>query len=368
METVRLEVGDGLKVYIQSIGGDLRLAGRDGTVFEAQAPVRGDLHVDQDGDRLTISCRSNCLLFMPTSSPVEAEQIGGEVRITGLSNDLLIRTVGGDLSLRRVGRSTFEIVGGDLHARKVSGDLTIDRVGGDAFVERVQGNLRLRNVGGDLRLQGVEGIVEASIGGHASLAFEPQAGTQSSVQAGGDLSCHLPEEASVKVTLRAGGNLHLPERLMFESTDEGTTINLGTGEAALNLFAGGDLWLRSGDVQNDDMVGDVMFDVDAKIAEMEARFSAMGAGMFAFDAERIGERVRKSVARAQRRVARAHHRAAGRTSKPKHRRSFNYGDVDAEQSPLSQEERLAILRMLEKGTITVEQAEDLLKALEGGEA
>ena len=169
MEKVRLEVGDRLKVYIKSIGGDLRLAGRNGTVFEAQAPLRGDLHVDQDGDRVSVSCRSSCLLFMPAGSPVEAEQIGGEARITGLSNDLMIKTVGGDLSLRRVGRSTFELIGGDLHARKVSGDLTIDRVGGDAVVEQVQGNIRLRTVGGDLRLQRVEGIVEASIGGHASV-------------------------------------------------------------------------------------------------------------------------------------------------------------------------------------------------------
>jgi hypothetical protein len=362
MEKVRLEVVDGLKVYIKSIGGDLRLTGGEGTVFEAQAPDGGDLQVDQEGDRVTVSCRSGCIVFMPAGSPVEAEQIGGEARITGLSNDLMIRTVGGDLSLRRVGRSTFEIIGGDLHARKVSGDLTIDRVGGDAAVMRIQGNIRLRAVGGDLRLHRVEGIVEASVGGDATLAFTPQAGTQSSMHAGGDLSFHLPEESSVKVTLRAGGNLRLPEGMLFESTNGVTTINLGKGEAALNLSAGGDLWLRSGDVQDADMVGDVMFDVDA---EMEASLNAMGAGMFAFDAERIGERVRRSVARAQRKATRAHQRATERIPRPKHRRGFTFGDFGAEQPSISGEERLAILRMVEKGTITVEQAENLLKALEG---
>jgi hypothetical protein len=33
---------------------------------------------------------------------------------------------------------------------------------------------------------------------------------------------------------------------------------------------------------------------------------------------------------------------------------------------VSEDERLSILRMLEKGTVTVEEAEKLLQALEGG--
>ena len=384
MDKVTVEVSGPLTVKIQSIGGDLRMSGGKEKQLEAQAPEKGALVVEQSGDEINITCRSSCLVFLPADVRVVAEQVGGDARVTGLTNELMIKTVGGDLSLRRVGRSTFELVGGDLHARKVSGDLTIDRVGGDVVAERVDGDIRLRTVGGDLILRKVNGLVEASIGGDASLSLTSIADTRSVVSAGGDLSCRLPGDASATVTVRAGGDMVLPLDVDCESTDESTILRLGEGEATIDLTAGGDLWLQAGTSEADytaDLVGSVIGEVDARIAEMEARFNAIGAGIYAFDAERIGERVRRSVERARRKavkaqaraekqvtkIDRARARAARRSAKFKHGYRVTFGPGGPREHVASEEERLAVLRMLEQDKISVEEAEELLKTL-GGES
>jgi hypothetical protein len=384
MDKVKIEVSGALTVIIQSIGGDLRMSGGKGNQFEAQAPEEGALQVEPDGDKIVITCRSSCLMFLPADTRVEAEQIGGNARVTGINNELMIKTAGGDLSLRRVGRSTFELVGGDLHARNVSGDLTVDRVGGDVVAESVKGDAHLRTIGGDLVLRKVEGTVETSVGGDASLALASIGGTQSVIQAGGDISCWLPEDASATVTVRAGGDMALPTDIERESSDEETILRLGEGEATIELSAGGDLWLQVGTREldfTDDMVGNVIGDVDARIAEMEARFNAIGAGIYAFDAERIGERVRRSVERARRKAVKAQAqaekqvaklekaraRAARKVAESKRRHKITFSAHEPREPVVSEEERLAVLRMLEKGMISVDEAEELLEAL-GGEA
>jgi hypothetical protein len=373
METIKLEVGENPKVKINAIGGDLRLSGRHDTQFEAQAPEQGTLTVNQDGDQIEVTCRSGCLIFLPAAAQVEVEQVGGDARVIGLTSELMIKTVGGDLSLRRVARSTFELIGGDLHARKVDGDLTVDRIGADAIAEKVDGDVRLRSVGADLVLHKVSGLVEATVGGDASLSLSPQADHTSVVTAGGDLSCRLPEDVSAQIRMKSGGDLAMPTDVERMSENGETVIRLGEGGATINLTAGGNLWLRVGKRDMDfaeDFVGSVMGELDARLAEMEARFNAIGAGMYTFDAERIGERVRRSVERARRKAVKAQERASKRAEKyaRKHdrKRSITIGGPEPSGPVVSEEERMSVLRMLEQGKISVEEAEKLLKTL-GGE-
>jgi hypothetical protein len=355
VEKITLDVGADVKVMIDSIGGDLRITGRGDERFEAQAADGAGLDVRRDGDHLRVACRSGCLIFLPSHARIEAEQVGGDVRITNIANEVMIRHIGGDVSLRRLQRGIFEVIGGDLHTRDMEGDLTADRIGGDAVVERMQGDLRLPVVGGDVILKEASGLLDVKAGGDVSLRYEPEAGVQSKLAAGGDLSCTLMEGASLEVSLQAGGEVHTQAPLESAPGDACVVV-LGDAQGELMLTAGGDVWLRTGAPEfHEDFMGDIMGEVDAKIAEMEARFGAMGAGVYAFEADRIGERVRRAVERVQRKASKARRRAA----------SFPFGGFAGPSQPVTDEERLRILKMVEEGTITVEEAETLLEALEG---
>lgn len=362
MEKITLDVGEDVKVVIDSIGGDLRVTGRGEGRFEAQAAQDAGLDVRKEGEELKVTCRSGCLIFLPSGARIEALQIGGDVRITNLANEAMIRHIGGDVSLRRLQRASFEVVGGDLHARDLDGDLTVDRIGGDALVERVRGDLRLPVVGGDVVLKDVSGVLDVKAGGDLSLRYDPEVGVHSEVAAGSDLSCTLMQDASLEVRLLAGGEVHTKAPLKSAPGDA-YVVELGDAEGELTLTAGGDLWLSVGTPAfSEDFMGEIMGEVDAKIAEMEARFGAMGAGVYAFEADRIGERVRRAVERVQRKASKARRRAASKGGRGA--ATFSFGGFGEPSQPVSEEERMHILKMVEDGTITVEEAETLLEALE----
>jgi hypothetical protein len=380
MEKVLKDVGESPTIIIQAIGGDLRVSGREGAQVEALAPEKGELKVEDTKKGLEISCRSGCLLYVPKGSRIEAEDIGGDGRFTDVQGEVLIRTIGGDLSLRRLGKTSFERVGGDVQIREVEGALMIDHIGGDAVIRDIKSDVHLRLVGGDLLLGDVSGSLEASVGGDAVVDLRAEAGTRTMVQTGSDLSCRLPEDPSANIHIQAGGDLHLPVGIKADGPTQEFDFILGEGAAEIDLRAGGDLDLRYGTSDESfdtNFVGDILTEVDAKLAEMEARFNAMGAGMYSFEADRIGERVRRSVRQAQRRASRAARKAEERARKA-HGKQLDFKfDIDREwpdlrfadfaqvQQEISDEERLTILRMVEDGKISVDEAEELLKALEG---
>lgn len=371
MEKVVLEVGERSVLKIDAVGGDLRLSGREGTSLEAQAPDHGNLTVEDEDGAFHLSCRSGCLVFLPKGMRVETETVGGDSRLTDIQDEVLIRNVGGDLVLRRVARASFELIGGDMQVKGVAGDLTVDVLGGDAVIQDVVGSLHLRSVGGDLILNGINGTINCSVGGDISATVGPDSVGPMVLSAGGDLACRVLEGVSARIQVQAGGDLHLP---IGVEPDDSDSFVIESGDHEIDLSAGGDLSVRVGRREMgapEDFVGDILTEVDAKLAEMEARFSALGAGLDSFDADRIGERVRRSVRRAQRKADQAKRKEMkfdaklGKINIPKV--SWPGGDFvgQSQRQEATDEERLAILKMVEEGKISVDEAENLFKALEG---
>ena len=369
MEKVTLEIGENPLVKISTIGGDLRLSGRGEPILEVQAPDKGKLQVDEIVDGVKICANSGCIIFLPKGARLEVGEVGGDCRVTDLRNEFMIRTIGGDLSLRRVGAGTFEMIGGDFQGRQIEGDLTVDRIGGDAVIQKVNGDIHLRGVGGDLMLNDAAGQVNAFVGGDALVTLATPEGSHSKVQTGSDLSCRIPPDSSVNVSLSAGGDLDYPSGVESRQEGEGVAFQLGNGEADIELSAGGDLCLQTGlrDADSaEDWVGEILTEVDAKLAEVEARFSVMGAGMYGFDADRIGERVRRAVRRAERKASgKIRRKAAKKMRKLDSSFAWTVSGFGETTEPATDEERLTILRMVEEGKVSVSEAEALLKVLEG---
>jgi hypothetical protein len=212
--------------------------------------------------------------------------------------------------------------------------------------------------------------VEIMAGGDVSLVLTTLGGGPIKAQSGGDLFCSVPAGSSATVVASVGGFVHAPEELHHQTSETGHVYTLGEGETSVQLTAGGDFWLQSNDSSEatmfvslgDSIASQVESQLEAGIAKMEAKLEAIGAGVDTFPSERIGEQVRRAVTRARRNADRAQRkvdriRVSGR------------GRIrtSSEQSGSTEEERLSILQMLEKGVITVDEAEKLLQTLEGGE-
>ncbi|HET7011519.1 MAG TPA: hypothetical protein VFI11_12160 [Anaerolineales bacterium] len=348
MESVRQEVGPHPRVHITSIDGDLRVSGRPGTRLEAQAGSRGGLLVQARGNGVEVTCRSGCLLFLPEDSTLEVERVSGDARLADLAGELRLGDIAGDLSLRHVGATHVEHVSGDLAVRRLVSGLRVAIVDGSARMEQVTGPVHIDQVAGDLRAIHLEGGLQVHARGDAMLEWLPPAGSSSSVRAEGDVVCRFLTSASARVTGRAQGDL----RMMGERSAGESTVTLGGGEATVEISAGGDVLVTHGGTEfTAGLAEEISSQVEATLADVEAGLEGMDLSAYGLEAQDLRQKVHRAISRALRRARQGSPETAEEET------------VGAEPTD---DERLAILRMLEDGKISVEQAESLLRALEPG--
>lgn len=369
METITLEVGETPQVRVQSVGSDLRVVGRSGVKLEVQAPSRGDLTVTREGEEVVVASRVGCLLFLPGGSRVEVGAVGGDARLSGMTGEARLTSVGGDLNLRSMGTVRLGRVTGDVRLVQAGGALAAEWIGGDARFEGMQADLEVGLVEGSLFLRHVRGAVRVQTHGDVHAELTPPPGSRSRVQAGGDLICRLPPDASVLVNYRADGDVRVGLPLHARAAGTTGTAQLGGGEAALELESAGDLRLELtgggaaglNEEWRQDLEARIEAEVESALAEIER--SQRLPGMPGMMRDDIAERIRASMGKARRRAHRLGRAANG--GPPRDVRTGS-GEPAAASAAVGEEERLAILRMVESGAISVEQAEQLFRAMEGG--
>ncbi len=430
MENFVVETSLNPIVEITDVGGDLRITGWEQAQLVAETDSEDSLHVDHDGDRLRLKSDSDLTIRLPQGAQVSVRTVGGDAVIRKLvAQKLAVGNVGGDLDLREIASASIGVVGGDMKAKRLLGDLQVGNVGGDLEALNVDGAVKSGNVGGDLGLKAIGGAIQALAGGDVTLAVSFKPEQEYSLQAGGDLTCRVGPDASVRLELIAGGDITVDVPVtQLAGNSARKTVTLGTGAAAANLRAGGDLHLTNAGFEADSL-GDFDEKFGADFAAMADDFGAqigsqiesqISAHMADFDklmaermaglnfvtdpaeASKIAATARQAAERAQRagrqqadaarrraekqaeaaqRLAESAQRRAeaiNRKVREEHgRRGWPFrGDPPrppvpprpptpaAPAEPVSDEERMLILRMVEQGKISVADAEKLLAALE----
>ncbi|HEY4689243.1 MAG TPA: hypothetical protein VIK33_08015 [Anaerolineae bacterium] len=398
---------------IDACGGDLTIEGTSESEVTFDFEQAGS-QIQREGETFRATFGSDARITCPANSSITIKRIGGDFSASDLSGTLAVESVGADVSLRGAGVVTLQSVGADVSARDLTGDLRIGSVGGDLEVRRIDGQLIVENVGGDLGARALNGGADIkAVGGDASIETDIAAGKTYRIKAGGDLTLRLPTESSACFTLAAGGEIE--SRVMFSEwsgdphAGKGT---LGSGEAQVELSAGGDLTLlpQRGEIEFEFNLGAIGTQIDAKMElfehEMEAKLSELSAqitrvaaqGTRQLDerlrhidiegisrraeraAERVRQRAREAAERARAQAERAAERARRRAERARkhghgHGVRFNVDLTSPGSSSkpgratpaagATDEERRVILRMLEEKKITAEEASRLLQALEG---
>jgi len=411
MDEITLTTSDTPDIRLTHVGGDLRLSGWEQNFFQAEP---GDtITAEQRDGEIWVNCREDAVIRLPRRARVKIEHIGGDAKIKTLDEALTIEYVGGDLVLRQVATTTLQRVQGDLSAKKVQGALQIKHVQGDASARSVTGDLTIEIALGDIYLREVGGNIAARSQGDLSLNVAFKAGNTYTLEAGGDLQCRVPDNASARLTLQSGGSIEVtvPTAQTMGSADH-KEVTLGNGEAPVTLQAGGDIAINSL-ASDPDAMGEVGAHFGEEFSVMAEEFSAqietqIEAQMADFSkqlAERLGDlgnlgtmgnkadeiaaRARRAAERAaetaQRKAERASEAAQRKAEKAERRSAwtFQFGPRPPTPptpprppmppmpsraptaEPISNEERMAILKMVEQGTINVADAEKLLAALDG---
>jgi len=317
------------EISVEAVHGDLRLGSLWGTTRLAR--VDGDLRADDVADlRLLGTCAGD--LRFEGGGHLEAETIAGDVRIAG-ATEVRLGRVHGDLWIERVE--------GAFQAERVSGDARLNEIGGPAALRTLHGDLRVIAATGGLSVPQVQG--DAIVQG----PFSPQASY--ALTTNGDVSLALPADTDARLTVRANGRIR--SDVPLTPTADGTptfTATIGQGTGRVNVISGGDMRITQAGAAGPRVAADVR---DSATPE---------------DLRNLGDRIRQQVTTS---LAAAGIMVEGGHG-PKPARSARPGSPARSAAPPTPpqstvEEQLRILKMVESGVITAEQAELLLKALEG---
>jgi len=415
-------------ITVERVGGDLRLSGWEQNQFHAESTDDDPLHAEQRNGGVFLAADADCTVHVPQRSTLKIAQVGGDAKIKHLEGGIEIKFVGGDLVLRQIGPTTIERVGGDLNAKKIAGPL-VATAGGDASARGVSGDvtlkagadLYLRDVSGSVKANaGSDAVLSTPLA--PDKVYEVRAGSDLLCRVPPGTSATFTVKAGSDISVDALG-------AKIEGSPRQRTVTFGEGRAQVSLNAGSDVSLTMAvsdpesmaefgagigieygpmaaefaseiGAQIEAQMADLEKDIREKLAKIDLQFGEHSG----IDAEKIARRTREAAERAteaprhkaeairrkaeakieavERRAERMADRAerqAGHANHTGHgdraRRKtgaftfkFDAGRASFAPPPVaavSDEERMAVLKMLEQGKITVGEAEKLLAALEG---
>jgi hypothetical protein len=363
-----ISAGSSPKIIVDTIGGDISVVGWEGNEILIKADDE-EVRLEQNGDEVRFSCKDDVSLRVPKASRLSFQSIGGDAAVRGVSGGIEIKQINGDLSMRDVGSVSIDSIQADFSLKGGHGDLYIKSANGDISLRDVDGNVNIESVADDLALRGARGDIKVNVGEDVVVYLEPREDGNYLVTAGDDILLVLPPNANATVNMH-GDELDV-DWPGVEQDPEATerVVVLGSGSARINLSAGGDVRLTN----------------QANAAESVEEFGNF-AGLN-FDWSGFGERISRQVEQVTARAAKRAEEAARRAERHAERQARRWGgNVKAGRwnwdqnpsgsglpkppappsEPVAAEERMAILKMRQEKTNTSEQAEQLLRALEGG--
>ena len=418
MDKMSAPTGDSPRIELK-ISANLSIKGWDKNEVVAKCSSPDDLVMDVEGDDINISSKGNTSLRVPYGTIFQDGHITGDVSVKSIEGQLNFSHVSGNLSLRSVNDVELGKVNGNLSAKNIDGNINVTSCQGNVSVRDIKGDLMIdTSISGNFTLKEIDGNAEAQARGNVSVDLDPSPERKYEFQAKGNLTCRMPGDASVQVEIERGSNISvkIPDVDVPEKISTPFHLVLGEGDARLTIGASGNISLvgRPADwdmgdfevelgedfeVITESLNEQIAAQIDAQMEMMEEEldhqldslsFSLEKSAMSAEQAERIAERAREASERANRRAqekirrsqekmqrkldaaqrraetkARAAERAARdrrRRPEPPVRRPM---PTKTASDPVSEEERLMILQMLEQGNISLEEAEQLLAALDG---
>ena len=345
---------------------DLVITGTaDNTVLIAIDDESPASHIERRDEVISVTAADDCTISCPSGAQVAIERVSGDLRITQLKGQLIIQTVNGDAVLHEVGTVVVQTVQGDLVLRNAGGEVKIETVRGDTKLKRIAGQVTIGKVAGDSSVQDLgAGLTMGNVGGDLALEVEFRPGQSYVAKAGGDIVLRV-DGGGAQLVLTAKGDLRARVPLTsWTGNDRSGTGTIGDGSAQVTLMANGDVLVLPGSAGAPFDADQFSDQVESMIESAMGQFESQMARMQRDLEQRFGKMDKHAAKNAERAKRRAE-RSAGSWSFSFGRPPFPPTPPPASTQPVSDEERLMILKMVEDGKISVDQAAQLLAALEG---
>jgi DUF4097 and DUF4098 domain-containing protein YvlB len=405
MAKEQIKVGESPFIRVESCGGDLIIRGW----AESGLQIKGDYGMKETEKGYSLTSRGNLTLSVPEGALLSVGQTGGDLIVKHVSGscefervhgDMVLSDVGdvelgtvhgdlaarnmrgaltvtevnGDISVRGAETLTLHTVHGDLSARRVDGHLTVESISGDADLRYVDGDVTINQGHRDVNLAGIIGqVAVVGVNGDVRLRGGLESGNHT-LEAQGDIVIRWPTGRPLNLVASGAG---ITNQLPLEDVVEknGSLIGrIGQGEVNLTVAATGRVILKEAEIIDekwDNFGGEMEFEFGVEMAGIGARIEAelnnhlsrvtrdfetkFGADFGQRFADKMARKAEKAADRARRRAE-----PRGRTV------GFDFSSTPSApaRKSTSPEEQLKILKMVETGKITPEEAGMLLEALE----
>jgi hypothetical protein len=185
----------------------------------------------------------------------------------------------------------------------------------------------------------------------------------------------VPADSNATFVFPSDSDFKVDDTLKPVYESDKVFVTMGSGSARVEVEANSSIRVRISDMSDDDRekIGAVDEDLENYMVDVSARIDAE-LNRMEFKLEGLPERIRNKVENklnaARRQVEAAHNQVRNASE-----RHMNFGGIGVTvergmpasgNEEVSPDERMAVLKMLEEGKITVDEAQKLLTALEGG--
>jgi DUF4097 and DUF4098 domain-containing protein YvlB len=422
MSQERIETNKSPLIHVESCNGDLVIRSWSETAVSIKSS-QYDANETEAG--LTLSSSGSMTLTIPTAASLTIGAVHGDLVVKRVSGDLSLQTGDGDVILVGLNNIKINTINGDLSAKQLDGDLFVETINGDASCRHVQsvaagvvngdisvrfanGSVRLQEINGDAGLRGINGDVFVENGRRDANLREiagliqlyhvngdirlkgPLCAGDHNCTANGDIVLRWPANHPVTINASAAA---IKNRLPLQDVEESATTlsgHLEKGGPVLNLKANGRIILKEAQLvkegweqESSESFGfgedfdfgfafdfadlgerisrEVQQNIERITTDIQSKFGPdFGEKMaekFARKAERAAAKAEKAAERAQRRAARQQARQTRWSPPPPP------GPTKPSPPKSSPEEQIKILKMVEQGILSPEEANTLLEAL-----
>lgn len=375
MAVTRINLGAEPRVEVKRCDGNLEIRGwtREDTIVET-----GDLQDTVINENVAqVETDGNCAVRIPEGGSIHILKLDGNLSLKDVRGSVQIDRMDGAASIRHVGELRLGRIEGMLNVRDTDGTLTFEKIGGHVTLRDIQGTITGGKVGGHFSAKNIPmGAQIERIGGNLAVRTEALPETTSNYNVDGSVEFSVPEAADVRFMVKADGSIKGDSSLQTIREGDWTIFLAGSGSSQIQIEADGSVRIkqRSYFPSEDEFAGgfedfsdhleDTFIHLDAQFGNLESQLDMVPPHIRGQVSRKL-DAARRKMVEAQRRVERSVRSVTKDIGDMDWGTDFETGIAQASAEPVTEQERLLILQMVEEGKISVMEAQKLLDALEG---
>ncbi len=387
MNKINFNLGENPTIIIEDVLGKLTIKGWDSTDINCESNNREMMDIEDKGDHLILSSAGNCSLRVPLTSEIKIKSVKGNLEINHLSGSIEADEVMGTANVFNSNSFKAKVIKGNLNITHLDEALEITKIYGNLSLKDVFGKATVENCSGNISVSGISGGFDLKTSGNTIFNFDPDPGKEYRVSSFGNLFCQVPSSAGFEAELQStsGIQINAPVIEIEEKGPDSKFIQIGDGESKFFFKANGKITLsveghygkfsshKQSSHFNDlkefsnQVATEAIETLERSLEDLNVHLQEL---TITIPEDKLNlKNTRKEILKARRDLEQqlaASRRQVRRSIK----RKLSGPEIIIKKrsdDPVSNEERVKILQMVESGLISVEDAESLLAAIEGTE-